>query len=137
MNLTFQALHAISNKLAAFPGRKNLVWVSSGIPANLRTSTFEEAEFRMYEQQMSRTIETLGNSNVAIYPVDARGLMGKSQINQLERVRAIARGWGFRPIADARLEAVGRNHISQVPKLSDQHALVRRPNRRPGIHRFQ
>ncbi|HTA69276.1 MAG TPA: VWA domain-containing protein [Bryobacteraceae bacterium] len=56
--LTMAALLAIANHTAGIPGRKNLVWLTASLPAT------GPAIARL-----------LSRANIAIYPVDARGLV--------------------------------------------------------------
>jgi VWFA-related protein len=68
---TTSALVAVGNYLAQFPGRKNLLWVSSAFPnvmggGVLRSDTFG--------RELRKTSNALNNADMAIYPVDARGL---------------------------------------------------------------
>jgi VWFA-related protein len=84
---TVDALQAIARHLAAIPGRKNLVWVSSSFPFSLGFadkpklggSTFDEKEnFQdfLYSREIERATRAMNDANVAVYPVDARGLIG-------------------------------------------------------------
>jgi VWFA-related protein len=63
---TIDALQSIANQLAGVRGRKNLVWVSANFPVSFRpggaAGTFD------------RAARALDDADVAIYPVDARGL---------------------------------------------------------------
>jgi VWFA-related protein len=64
---TLSSLEALARHLAGVTGRKNLIWVSSGFPWELTRSSGISNNVR-------RTACTLNDCNVAIYPVDARGL---------------------------------------------------------------
>lgn len=58
---TMAALQEIAGHVANIPGRKNLVWLTANLP-------FSGAE-------MARILTP---ANIAVYPVDARGLLGES-----------------------------------------------------------
>lgn len=64
---TLAALSAIANHVAAIPGRKNLVWLTGNLP-------FPGAA----------AARAVGRANVAIYPVDARGLLGQNPPSDLD-----------------------------------------------------
>jgi VWFA-related protein len=74
---SLEALEDVAAYLSGIPGRKNLIWVSSGFPFSITeyglggTSnvTFMSPETR-------RATRALNTSDVAVYPVDARGLVG-------------------------------------------------------------
>jgi VWFA-related protein len=75
---TLDAFNTLAHYLAAFPGRKNLIWFSGSFPLNILPDAsianpfavmqLDEAEFR-------ETTNLLTKSQVAVYPIDARGLM--------------------------------------------------------------
>jgi VWFA-related protein len=67
---TTSALEAIAHRLAGVRGRKNVIWISSGFPL-----VFQDWEFlRSMSPEVRRATRALSHSDVAIYPVDARGL---------------------------------------------------------------
>ena len=70
---TTAALEAIANHLAGIRGRKNLVWVSSAFPLVI---VDERGQSRTVAREVSRATRAVNNANIAIYPVDARGLIG-------------------------------------------------------------
>ncbi len=77
---TLQALEAIAGHLASLPGRKNLIWLSGGFPLQIGFDEIPTAnspikEQRRFTEEMDHTIRALNNANVAMYPVDARGLV--------------------------------------------------------------
>lgn len=67
-----EALEAIARHLAKVPGRKNLVWVSGSFPIFVKRATYSLD----FTPEMTAAGRALNDANVAIYPVDARGLMG-------------------------------------------------------------
>src|SRR5579884_3434560 len=77
--MTVNALVAIADHLRGVPGRKNLVWVSSGFPLLEGMDQFEQtgdfSRGNTYGEEIKRAAEALNDVNLAIYPVDARGLM--------------------------------------------------------------
>ena len=67
-----EALEEIARHLAKVPGRKNLVWVSGSFPLFIRRDHYELD----FSPQMQAAGRALNDANVAVYPVDARGLVG-------------------------------------------------------------
>ena len=61
---TMEGMHAIADRLATVPGRKNLIWLSSGYPYQ-RVIT---------DIRMDKTAKTLGNADLPLYALDAHGL---------------------------------------------------------------
>jgi VWFA-related protein len=77
---TGAALVAIANHLGTRKGRKNLVWVSASFPISLGHEKFDlnwandtGADFAGDLNQAARA---LTDADIAVYPVDARGLLG-------------------------------------------------------------
>jgi VWFA-related protein len=79
---TLNALKAISRSLAGYPGRKNLVWISEAFPLsidpNLELTLNSFAGTRNYSNQLAEAADALTDAQVAIYPIDARGLATSS-----------------------------------------------------------
>src|SRR5262249_23153824 len=74
---TAQAITAIARHMAGRPGRKNLIWVSGGFPIQIgMESTSVTAERRSFSDEIERATRAVNQANMAIYPVDARGLIG-------------------------------------------------------------
>ncbi len=112
MRTSLESLRAIARMVSGMPGRKNLVWVSARFPFSLTPEdasvTFtptrandptappptpqENTQFA-YQQQVRqgevenirRTAALLADSQVAVYPVDARGLIGAQQLADASR----------------------------------------------------
>jgi VWFA-related protein len=60
---TLDAFVSIANHVADLPGRKNLIWVTGSLPFSLASAA-----------------RTLNYASVAVYPVDARGLVGMPRV---------------------------------------------------------
>jgi VWFA-related protein len=73
---TLRAFEEIAAHLASVPGRKTLIWVSAGFPLNVRWSGADGAapHERDYTAEVRRIIQKLNNADVAVYPIDSRGL---------------------------------------------------------------
>ncbi|MGC1450885.1 MAG: VWA domain-containing protein [Candidatus Sulfotelmatobacter sp.] len=65
---TLQNLNQLATFLGAFPGRKNVIWLSGAFPLDL----FGQTQMR-FDDAIQTTINLLSAARVAIYPVDARG----------------------------------------------------------------
>jgi VWFA-related protein len=77
---TLKALEFIANHLSRVPGRKSLIWVSGGFPLDIGFDSMAawHDPTRLQEsfsEEVDRTVRALNNADLAIYPVDARGLM--------------------------------------------------------------
>jgi len=77
---TIRVLAAIANHVERLPGRKNLIWVSGSFPVWLgpsavRTPEQTAGDRESFASEFERAARALYQANLAIYPVDARGLM--------------------------------------------------------------
>src|SRR6476661_9270243 len=79
LQLTLDALNAIAQNLKSLPGRKNLIWVSEGFPFSIEPGTTVDARDhvsgRKYTVSISSTANALFDSQIAIYPIDSRGII--------------------------------------------------------------
>jgi VWFA-related protein len=121
--MTLDALNNLSRILGGLPGRKNLIWVTGDLPFTLvpedRTVSKAELEedlpslntrrvsdhaagnyaatFRESHAEEIREIETrLASAQVAVYPVDARGLSISLATDSQETMQEVARETGGR-----------------------------------------
>ena len=80
VRLTVAALIAISHHVGSLKGRKNLVWVSAGFPFSLGQEKFDlnwaNDTGESFTGEIEGAAKALTNADIAVYPVDARGLMG-------------------------------------------------------------
>jgi VWFA-related protein len=79
--LTLQALNQLARYLAGLPGRKNLIWFSGSFPISILPDGSLLDPFSIAadsSDQFRETTALLAHSQVAVYPIDARGLAGPS-----------------------------------------------------------
>jgi VWFA-related protein len=69
--LTLDAMNEIAHSLAGIPGRKNLLWFSGSFPINIVPGVVVAAGV---EDKFRDTVNQLARSQMAVYPIDARGL---------------------------------------------------------------
>jgi VWFA-related protein len=82
---TLSALESIAQHASGIPGRKNLVWISSAFPlvigldpdtmAQESKSRIVDTDLESYRARLKRLAELYNNADLAVYPVDPRGLM--------------------------------------------------------------
>jgi VWFA-related protein len=91
---TIAALEVLSKRMAGYPGRKNLIWVSAGFPMEITSQIVQLTTDRdvvaegttatdpgvrvekSYEESLRRLGAELSDAQMAVYSVDARGLVG-------------------------------------------------------------
>jgi VWFA-related protein len=78
VKLTLDAMQQLARYLSAVPGRKNLIWFSGSFPLALDPDPSNPDLFeatRNCADALRETSQLLSAARVAVYPVDARGLM--------------------------------------------------------------
>jgi len=78
VRMTLEAMQQLARYLSAIPGRKNVIWFSGSFPIALDPDDALQDPFeamRNYSDDIRETAELLSAARVAVYPVDARGLM--------------------------------------------------------------
>jgi VWFA-related protein len=81
---TLDAMQELGRYLAAIPGRKNLIWFSGSFPLGIDPdATLGDAfsGMRQYTEAVKQTDDLLAAARVAVYPVDARGVMGLASVD--------------------------------------------------------
>jgi VWFA-related protein len=76
---TLDAMNQLARYLSSIPGRKNLIWFSGSFPISVLPDTTGNladpfAVVADYEKEFRDTVNLLARSQVAVYPIDARGL---------------------------------------------------------------
>ncbi len=66
-NLTLRALAELGVQMASIPGRKNLVWVTHGVPLTVQTTSMDWLDFT---PRLRDFAAAAAQSQIAIYPVD-------------------------------------------------------------------
>ena len=79
VRVTLDAMKELAHNVAGYPGRKNLVWLSGSFPLAVFPDETSSNPFnvqRQYGDDLRKTAAIFSNEQIAVYPVDARGLVG-------------------------------------------------------------
>ena len=68
VQLTFQAMEILAAQMARVPGRKNLVWITDGVPLELGPMRSDTGDFVDFTPQLRMVSEQLDQAGVAVYP---------------------------------------------------------------------
>jgi VWFA-related protein len=88
VGMTLTAFRAIAQAVSGLPGRKSLIWVSGSFPIATYTRIIKYsadgendpnrvAFNEVYEDRIRETTSALTDARLAVYPVDARGLVSQ------------------------------------------------------------
>jgi VWFA-related protein len=96
VDMTLDALSQLGRYLSTIPGRKNLVWFSGTFPLQIDPDPSQSptltpnanlsqldpfSPMRDYSEQVKQADALLTAARIAVYPVDARGLMNLSSVD--------------------------------------------------------
>jgi len=110
---TMNALEAIAAHVAGIPGRKNLIWVSGGFPFTMGFDNLMSGspanpllQNKDFSAEVQRAARALSDANVAVYPVDAHGL-----VVNMGNIRQMT-------------QAYHRNYGDPLPPMSQQDLII-------------
>jgi VWFA-related protein len=111
--MTLEALDQITAYLSGIKGRKNLIWFTAGIPLQMfpQGGVNDLATMTDYSKDIRKTTDLMTAAQIAVYPVDARGLM----TNPVSVINPPA---GF---ANGRGDAMGKVISSFGMKTAQEH----------------
>lgn len=113
---TLKALHALSNHLAAIPGRKSVVWITPGTPTVMVGAS--DPWLKNYESAIRATAHRMATQGITVYPVEATGIR-PPDLKLGTVVRGASRGT---PLSRAEAKA-GTQSLTAMSTTSDQRRL--------------
>ena len=137
VRVTLGALRSIAKAMIGYPGRKNLIWVSSGFPVSIQIggSNAGLGSSRNYADDLTATAALLSQARVAVYPVDARGLIanlqdtpgGPASSPAIQALYAKAGGGGTFPSIQSsdNINSFGAEELTRIaPLVRDSHIAM-------------
>ena len=95
VQMTLDAMKDLARYLSVIPGRKNLIWFSGSFPLAIDPDATLQSPFsamRTYAEDVRQTDDMLSSARVAVYPVDARGLMSLPSTSAANRFSSASSG---------------------------------------------
>jgi len=106
---TLSSFEQIASYLASVPGRKSLIWLTAGFPTTfgfetLRATADQEAWSKAmsanrftFSPEMDRAVRRFNDADIAVYPVDIRGLLtgGSRNIAPMNEIAARTGGLAY------------------------------------------
>ena len=121
---TLDALNQLARDLSGIPGRKNLIWFSGSFPISILPDGDLQNPFAVVasaEEEFRETINMLARSQVAVYPIDARGLMVSPRPERLQlRQQICPQPYDLR-----------QRPIKFFQQTADEHSTMRQMAERP------
>jgi len=139
-DMAYRSLGSLASRIAAFPGRKSIIWISRGI--EISNASIRPEYSRDYSRLFAETSAALQRAKVSVYPVgDARGEIGSQSMGVLGEVAADTGGRANLNIGvaaaldDAMADSRLTYTVGFVPDTSDDKVhKVQIIARRSGVH---
>jgi VWFA-related protein len=123
VEMTLNALRAIARHVSGYPGRKNLIWISTSFPmtiapdANAAHNTGFEGN-RNYGDQVAVATNALADAKVSVYPVNPAGVQTQSFFSAGGAPKQP--GFGQQPYAEARnLDRENQARFASVESMTE------------------
>jgi VWFA-related protein len=122
VEVTYATLNAAAAELARAPGRKNLVWVTDGVPITLPPEATIQHEALDFTPQLRQMCENFDRWGVSIYPVrqvmlgspESMGGPGTTGMGSIDTLSEFAQLTGGRPDAGKDIGAAVRQAIADA-----------------------
>jgi VWFA-related protein len=123
--ITIAALTQLGRYLSTIPGRKNLIWFSRGFPITFTAEAFraDRQQFQDSSKPLQAMEALLARARVAVYPVDAGGLMNLQNTN-IANVTAPTEKGMVADLQTAEAEA-GENDITIPQQWGSEQAAMK------------
>jgi len=131
---TLDALNQLARYLGGLQGRKNLIWFSGSFPINILPDGDLKNPFAIVassEDEFRATVNLLARSQVAVYPVDARGLITSPTLNATNSINTSLNGSYARNPAN-----FGKDENKFYNQMADEHSTMLRMAEQTGGHAF-
>lgn len=124
---TLEAFRAIADSLASIPGRKNVIWLSGSFPVavGMQYTPLNKnfgRDFAGYEESLSQLARQVSAANIAMYPVDVRGVM-TLDLGLEDNVSPISAGLNWASMGDAGMMDAATSQAVASPDASSAATL--------------
>jgi VWFA-related protein len=135
---TFETLNKLADGLGRVPGRKDLVWVSSGFPLVVDGHAVAGAmpgEIE-YPENMQETVAKLNRADIAVYTVDARGLVADGRYGDSGTLQEFSQRTGGTAFLDRNDLDEGMRLALEDTRVSYTLGFTVPVGAVPGLHRI-
>jgi VWFA-related protein len=119
---SLDAFNQLGRYLSGLPGRKNLIWFSGSFPINILPDGDLMDPFSIVasaEDEFRETTDLLALSHVAVYPIDARGLMISPVYSVANSSSSLTRSPNAYGKADAKFTAQTANEHATMQRIAE------------------
>jgi VWFA-related protein len=115
---TLGAFDTLARYLIGIPGRKNVIWFSGGFPLDVLPNVNEadpNDSVVRNDDELRKTDNLLTRAQVAVYPVDARGLMTDPSLNFANSLTNVDSGSGA---------SVANSNMAYLTEVAQEHETM-------------
>jgi VWFA-related protein len=80
---TADALEAIARHLSGYPGRKNLLWISTAFPICVDPA-LDSVRQHVYNRDVEKVTDLLSDAKIAVYPINPAGVLDSVDLQEIE-----------------------------------------------------
>jgi VWFA-related protein len=129
VQMTMDALQQLARYLTAIPGRKNLIWFSGSFPITIDPDDTLHNPFRnvqSYGDEIRKTSALLTAARVAVYPVDARGMMTSSTVdaNYTPSPNGLSVDSQGNLVAHSKAQNVSNDYTKFLTQTTEEHGSI-------------
>ena len=120
---TLNALNQLARYMSNLPGRKNLIWFSGSFPINILPDGDLQNPFTNVDSaddEFRQTVDMLSRNQVAVYPIDARGLVVAPMYNASSTGSSYAKSPRAFGNADAKWNQKTDSEHDTMYKMADE-----------------
>ena len=133
---TYRALDLLGLQLAPIPGRKDVIWITHGVPITVRLPNQEPYDFL---PQLQRLATKMDRAGIAIDTVDQGDAVGTGSKETIDHFSEVTGGKAFVSVEKALTEVVEAPRASYMieypaPTPDGKFHKVRVSTSRKGIH---
>lgn len=120
---TLDALRAIARNVSGYPGRKNLIWISTSFPMTISPDAWQAGNVGMsgtrnYTDMVAAATNALADAQVSVYPVNPAGVQTQAFFG-VDKA-PLTRGYGTSPTSQERtLNRESQARFSSVESMTE------------------
>lgn len=124
VNLTYMSLESLASRLAAFPGRKSIVWISHGVPITVGTRDSISGTIVDFQPLLRQFSATIDSATISVYPVGDLSAHGPEDqknlgaFNSVGTAAPVARGIGPQPQKEVEVTGGGIDTLTQMANMT-------------------
>ncbi|HLH39280.1 MAG TPA: VWA domain-containing protein [Bryobacteraceae bacterium] len=123
VKLTYMSLESVASRLAAFPGRKSIVWISRGVPIAIGPRNSTSGGIVDFEPLLRDFSATVDSATISIYPVGDLSAQSSREPQDLGAFDApdeapVGRGTGPRPQPQVQVTGGAVDTLSEMARMT-------------------